>query len=200
MSVITSTHGTAVITYWSHSRAPSGLRMNCWAAEQPTRGHPSFVVSSNILTARLIPTIPPVVQGGEALRFLKTGLGLIDGHDGIAPLGEEHGISPFSDLATKHPCSAFSSSVRALSASPAAGMVSVAYVVYRVNCETPSTRSNIPSTRQLRSLQSNFEARAIARNVRIKQSATYRGPARVSRPWTSNIRVDGKRGGPIAFC
>ena len=73
--------------------------MNCWAAEQPTRGHPSFVVSSNILTARLIPTIPPVVQGGEALRFLKTGLGLIDGHDGIALLGEEHGISALAPAA-----------------------------------------------------------------------------------------------------
>jgi hypothetical protein len=42
---------------------------------------------------------PHVLGRGEALRFLKTGLGLIDGHDGIALLGEEHGISPLAPAA-----------------------------------------------------------------------------------------------------
>ena len=58
-----------------------------------------------------------------------------------------------------------------MSASPYGGISSVAYVVYRVNCAVPSAFSSTPSTRQSRPVHSNLAALAMARKVRMKQSA-----------------------------
>jgi len=79
---------------------------------------------------------------------------------------------PRNELEIRHRWSAFSNSLRALSASIPGETLRLANVVYRVNCVTPSTRSNTPSTRHLRSLHSSLDARAIARKLSTKQSAS----------------------------
>ena len=79
---------------------------------------------------------------------------------------------PCNELEIRHRWSAFFSSLRALSASNPGGTLRLAKVVYPVNCVTPSTRSNTPSTRHSSSLHSSLEARAIARKLSTKQSAS----------------------------
>src|SRR5579863_6394142 len=79
---------------------------------------------------------------------------------------------PRNELEIRHTCSAFSSRLRALAASDSDDTLRLAKVVYRVNCATPSTRSNTPSTRHASSLHSSLEVRAIARKLSTKQSAT----------------------------
>ena len=56
-----------------------------------------------------------------------------------------------------------------------------------VNCVTRSTRSSVPVTSQSSDIQDNLDAFAIARNVRMKQSAT--AP-------TSNVSGDHRSPGP----
>ena len=73
------------------------------------------------------------------------------------------------ELAIKQVCSARSSNWRALATSVPAGTVRRANVVKRVNCDTRSTRSSTPSTRQSSCSQSQRDRRAIGRKLRIKQ-------------------------------
>ena len=96
-------------------------------------------------------------------------------------------IEAFSELEIKQFRSAFSSACRAPSASTPAGTTRCAVVSKCVNCVTRSTRSSVPVTSQSSEIQDNLDAFAIARNVRIKQSA--RAP-------TSNVSGDHRSPGP----
>ena len=77
-----------------------------------------------------------------------------------------------SELVIRQACSAFMSNFMAFSSFISGGMVSEALTSNIVNCVRRSTVSRVPSTAQESEIQENFDARAIALKVSMKQSAT----------------------------